>query len=250
MRVLYRISDNGYAKTKFPFATKIDCLENFTTVWNVGGNHYSEIDLFLDHVAPETLQKLEDFRTTQITFRDIDAGSSAKSWRVVRDYALENFPDDEIVYFVEDDYLHCHGSREYLLEAMGRADYVTLYDAPDKYVPAKAGGNPFIGDDGADISKVILTKNRHWRLTNSTTMTFACRVKTLREDKSIWDKWTEGSHPHDFECFLELRNNGRALLSPLPSLSTHCEPAWAAPLVNWEQVARTTTSVKKVPVVV
>jgi hypothetical protein len=144
--------------------------------------------------------------------------------------------DDEVVYFLEDDYLHLDGSRTALLEAIDRADYVTLYDAPDKYVPARMGGNPYIEDDGADPTRVILTKSRHWRLTNSTTMTFATRVKTLREDNDVWKQFTEGNHPHDFQAFLALRAKGRALLSPIPTLSTHCEPAWAAPLVDWSLV--------------
>lgn len=232
MRVLYRISDNGYKKVKFENASKWSCLENFVSAWNVRG----EITLYVDKVIPETQEYLDKFcPTMDIIQKPIQGGSSAGSWRIVMNEALD-LPDDEVVYFVEDDYFHLPGSRQALLEAIDRAHYVTLYDAPDKYVPARLGGNPLIEDDGADATKVILTPSHHWRLTNSTTMTFACRVGTLREDEAIWDKWTAGSHPHDFQCFLELREQGRALLSPLPSLSTHCEPAWAAPLIDWSKV--------------
>jgi hypothetical protein len=127
-------------------------------------------------------------------------------------------------------------SRTCLLEAIERADYVTLYDAPDKYVPASMGGNPFIEEDGADPTKVILTNSHHWRITNSTTMTFACHMGTLWDDWKVWEKWTSETHPHDFQAFLELREKGRTLLSPIPTLSTHCEPAWLAPLVDWSKV--------------
>lgn len=232
MKVLYRISDNGYQKVKFANATKRDCLENFVAAWNRRG----EIQLYVDKVVPETQAWIDQFcPLMDIPVIPIQGGSSAASWRVVMNEALA-LPQDEVVYFVEDDYLHLRGCREALLEAIERADYVTLYDAPDKYVPARLGGNPFIEDDGADPTKVILTKSRHWRLTNSTTMTFACKVKTLWEDKEVWDKWTSGDHPYDFQCFLELRERGRTLLSPIPSLSTHCEPRWAAPLIDWSKV--------------
>jgi hypothetical protein len=232
MHVLYRISDNGYVKPKFENATKQRCLLNLLEQWPL-----EEVTVFADKCVPETMDFLMDYaEVTGLRVHDIstnpNAGSSSGTWRIVRDWALD-LPDEEIVYFVEDDYLHLDMSRTCLLEGVERADYVTLYDAPDKYVPASKGGNPLIGDDGADETKVILTKSHHWRLTNSTTMTFACKVHTLREDNDTWKKYTSGTHPHDFQCFLELRQYGRALISPIPTLSTHCEPAWAAPLMDW-----------------
>jgi hypothetical protein len=45
-------------------------------------------------------------------------------------------------------------------------------------------------------------------------MTFACRVGTLREDMPIWEKWTSGTHPHDFQAFLELREKGTFCSKP------------------------------------
>ena len=70
-------------------------------------------------------------------------------------------------------------------------------------------------------------------MTNSTTMTLATKVSTFKEDKPIWDKWTTGSYPHDFNAFIELRQKGRSLITPIPAWSTHCLPDWAAPLVDW-----------------
>lgn len=234
MRCLYRISDNGYKKAKFSGATKKRCLLNFLTHWPI-----EEITVFMDKCVPETEQFLRDYAdVTNLQVVPISGGSSAQSFKIIVDKALE-LPDSEKVYLVEDDYWHLDFSRDILLEGLERSDYVTLYDAPDKYVPASKGGNPFIDEDGGDISKVILTKSTHWRLTNSTTCTFATSVKTLREDYETWKKWCfaapEQTHPNDFPCFLELREKGRSLLSPLPSLSTHCEPSWAAPLIDWDK---------------
>jgi hypothetical protein len=234
MHCIYRISDNGYKKAKFGNATKIRCLLNFILEWP-----QDEITVLADKCRPETRELLRDYQqTTGLDVEDIDGGSSAQSFRLALEFALR-FDDNEVVYFVEDDYWHLTHSRRCLLEGIERADYVTLYDAPDKYIPASRGGNPFIEDDGGDVSKVILTASSHWRITNSTTCTFATRVGTLREDWDIWKQWCfptpQQTHPHDFQCFLALREKGRALISPIPTLSTHCEPAWAAPLVDWEK---------------
>lgn len=227
MRILYRISDGSYKKERFQHANKKGCLENFL-------KHFpsEEITLYADNVSDETYEWLQTYDLEVIR---TNGGSSAAGFRIVLDEALK-LDDTEIVYFVEDDYLHLENSRQVLLEGLERTDYVTLYDHVDKYMPASEGGNPYIDEDAAEETKVFLTKSSHWKLTNSTTMTFAAKVKTLREDEPIWRKYIEGKHPNDFGCFIELRNNGRSLSSPIPGLSTHCEPMWAAPLIDWEQV--------------
>ena len=111
---------------------------------------------------------------------------------------------------------------------------MTLYDHPDKYFD---GGNPLIEGDG-EITKVYLTKSCHWKLTNSTTLTFAATVKTLKRDESILRKWTKPAHANDFELFMELGGQGVSLISPIPGYSTHGETKWLCPLVNWEATAK------------
>ena len=66
-------------------------------------------------------------------------------------------------------------------------------------------------------------------------MTFAARVSTLRRDESILRKWTNGTHPNDFEMFKELSLNAK-LVSSIPAYSTHGETQWLSPLINWENI--------------
>jgi hypothetical protein len=235
LHCFYRISDNGYKKNKLPNATKIQCLTNFLTHFLIQFP-INSVTVFVDGIGEEVSTFIYHHEKFGLKVENIEGGSSAGSWRVVCERALE-LPDNDFVLFQEDDYLHLPGSYQALIEALERGfPYVTLYDAPDKYIPANYGGNPYIDEDGADATKVYLTKSRHWRITNSTTMTFACRVRTLREDMPIWEKWTSGTHPHDFQTFLELREKGRFVVSPIPSLSTHCEIGWLAPLIDWSQI--------------
>lgn len=224
MRILYRISDGSYKKERFQNATKKGCLDNFL-------KHFpaNEITIYADNVKDETYDWINTYGLSVIR---TNGGSSAAGFRIVMEEALK-LDDNETVYFVEDDYLHLDNSRKVLLEGLERAHYVSLYDHRDKYIPASMGGNPFIEDDAAEVTKVFVTNTTHWKLTNSTTMTFATKVSTLREDSGIWRKYTNGTYPHDFKCFLELRENGRTLATPLPGYSTHCEPMWASPLTDW-----------------
>jgi len=231
LRVYYRISDAGYKKPKI--ATKKHCLLNFLSQWPL-----EEIEVYADKVNAETKQFLDDYAeltSLNVQYIPEEQGGNAASWRYVKEKALA-LPDTEVVYFVEDDYLHLDYSRRILLEGIVRADYVSLVDYPDKYIPASRGGNPFIDDSGSEPTRVILTASTHWRLANSTTMTFATKVKTLREDNEIWSKHTSGVHPNDFPCFIELLQKGRSLITPIPSLATHAEPGTLAPLIEWEKV--------------
>jgi hypothetical protein len=235
VNVVYRLSDNGYAKIKFPHATKIHCLENCLKHFDINNVH-----LFVDttNLIQATRDVVEQIDSTRF-FGDLNyyvGGSSAGSWRHVFDYALKNFKDDDVVYFLEDDYLHLPGSENAILEGITIADYVSLYDHNDKYIPGSQGGNPYIDTDGGEFTKVFRTKSHHWKLTNSTTMTFATTIRQLKKDEQTWRDFTQGSHPNDFHCFLALRELGRSLITPIPGLSTHCEPRWASPGIDWSRV--------------
>jgi hypothetical protein len=115
------------------------------------------------------------------------------------------------------------------------ASFISLYDHPDKYLDPSEGGNPYcVG--GAEDTRVYLTDSCHWKLTNSTTMTFASKVSTLKRTEPILRKWTSGPHPDDFKMFLELRENNELLVTSIPGYSTHGETAWLSPLTNWSKI--------------
>ena len=165
----------------------------------------------------------------------VSKGSGAQTFNLALDEALNKLNDDEIVYFVENDYLHKPGSNQIIKEGIELgASFVTLYDHPDKYLDPSRGGNMFC-QGGAEDTRVYLTQSSHWKITNSTTMTFAAKVKTLREVEPILRKHTSGTYPRDFDMFLELRDKNHILISSIPGYSTHGETAWLAPLNDWKQ---------------
>jgi len=241
MMIFYRLSDGSYPKVRFKYATKDKCLINF-----INRFEFEPMYLYLDNVKDETFERIRKLAFSERTMYGMEkdthiirtnAGSSAGSFKLVFEEALKQ-ADTEMIYFVEDDYWHLDNACAILLEGLEIADYISLYDHKDKYIPAAKGGNKFIGEDGAEQTKVAITKSRHWKLTNSTTMTFATRVSTLKDDAEIWQKHITGTYPRDFDCFIELRHKGKSLITPIPSLSTHCEPMWAAPLIDWEKIIR------------
>jgi hypothetical protein len=229
MKIIYRISDAGYSKVKPEYINNELCLKNFVKVF---GNE--NLHIIADNCSEDTLRMVSKYvHHSAITI--VSVGHGAGTFNLALDMAL-GYDDETIIYFVENDYLHKQGSPRVIIEGLQLGyGYVSLYDHPDKYINKQNGGNPFI-EDGGEVTRVMLTDSCHWKLTNSTTMTFASTVGTLREDESILREFTKGSYPRDFEMFLALRENQKGLLTPIPGYSTHGETAWLTPLIDWSKI--------------
>lgn len=229
MKVIYRISETGYNKVKPDYINNKKCFENAVTVFR--GHAFLVI-------CDNTKQETDDMISTydNCIIHKCSVGHGAGTFNLALDQALK-WDDNEIVYFLENDYLHKEWSDDIIKEGFDiGADYVALYDHPDKYIPSNRGGNPLIDSDGGELTKVFLSKSTHWKLTNSTTMTFAAKVKTLREDEPILRKWTNTKHPNDMQMFMELRERGRSLVSSIPGYATHGETRWLSPLTDWSKI--------------
>jgi hypothetical protein len=116
------------------------------------------------------------------------------------------------------------------------SSFVSLYDHPDKYLDPSKGGNPYC-EGGAEDTRVYLTDSCHWKITNSTTMTFASTVEALKRTEPVLRKYTnQGHYPDDFKMFLHLRDENELLVTPLPGYATHGETAWVSPLTDWSNI--------------
>jgi hypothetical protein len=139
------------------------------------------------------------------------------------------FDDNDIIYFLEDDYFHNIGWTNIVREGFESVavDYITLYDHNDKY------WYPMYEQL---MSKVICTKNIHWKSIPNTTNTYACLAKTFKRDYHIHKMYcdlTKG-YTRDFDKFMHLTNEGKTLINPLPGYCTHCEMEYMSPVVDWE----------------
>lgn len=159
---------------------------------------------------------------------EIQEGNEAGSFlRLLEHIFSLSLHPETIVYLLEDDYLHREGWVEILKEGfeVPHVDYVTLYDHKDKYF------SPLYENLQ---SQLFLTRSTHWRSIPSTTHTFASRVKTLQRDFKIHQKYSKGRKiSADHEKFCALQRKGALLISPIPGWSTHAEPAFASPLIDW-----------------
>lgn len=231
MKIIYRISDSGYNKVKPDYINNEACLRNFC---NVFYNQIYDIHVIADNCSEATVNMITRY-IDPINIEQVSVGHGAGTFNLALDKAIK-WDNNEVVYFVENDYLHKQNSADILLEGFSLgASFAALYDHPDKYLDPSKGGNPYC-EGGAEDTRIYLSKSTHWKITNSTTMTFASKVSTLKRTEAILRKHTNTTHPNDFYMFLELRELGELLITPIPGYATHGETAWLSPLTDWSQL--------------
>lgn len=223
MKVLYRISEGGNNKYKPSFV--YDKRAMFLHFMNIFKDE--DVYIFADNVNDELYDFLmENCRNCKLY--KIALGN-ARSFMFILDYAINNFSDDDQVYFAEDDYIYKKIAPKIISEGLTIADYSSGYDHPDKYLNYSEGGpNPFI-EKGGELTRVMITNSSHWKLTNSCCMTFASKVRTLKEDYNIFKSECECY----FGIFLNLHKKNRTLVSCIPAVSTHGEVQWLSKFVDW-----------------
>jgi hypothetical protein len=231
MKIYYRLSnlEAGISKKKIPNSTKQHCLENCINEFGK-----ENITILGDKLNDETKSYVNSLNLRLI---EVNNGSGAGTFRDALNLAIKENKDSDLVYLLEDDFLHKLGSKKLLLEGLLNYNgYITLYDHPDKYLNKELGGNPFIEQNG-EITRLVKTDSVHWKITNSTVMSFACKVSRLKEDYDLILKHSSAHITDSFKFFIELnKTKGIPVLSSVPGYSTHCELAWLSPLTNWKKL--------------
>lgn len=251
---IYRISDlSNQEKIKPSYASKEGCLLTFIREFGT-----ENLSVVCDNVTKETHEMVCQYvpaEQVQVT-RNGNTGAFLHSWGLAEEIT-EKAEETDIVYFVEDDYIHRRGAKGILLEGFEQlnAQYLTLYDHPDKYQdtkhPKHVWGHSRVDEERAGVRvpgilyaagrdcRLYVSKSCHWRTVGSTTMTFATTVKNIREDyEDMLALHTGQQLPMGGATFKVLKEKGKELLSPVPSYSTHAEERWMAYFVNWQKEAQ------------
>ena len=179
---------------------------------------------------------LTDFMAHHATAEDrrvqlqlIHAGSDMNSFLITVSHAHRAAqPPNDIVYFLENDYLHQHGwvSKVFELYASGVPfDLVSLYDHKDKYMLQMYEGL---------AATLHLSHSHHWRTAPSTCGSFLLSKAALERD---FDVICSGKV--DYFIFSEIVGaRGRRLLTPIPGLATHSMEGYLSPNVDWAALVR------------
>lgn len=231
MKVYYRLSNQnaGINKTKLPHANKKYCLENAIKVFGL-----ENITVVGDNLNSETETIVNNLKLNLIK---VSNGTGSGTFRDALDLAIKENNDNEIIYLLEDDFLHKPKAKQIIEEGVNAYNgYITGYDHPDKYINKEFGGNPFI-ESGGEVTRLVKTNSSHWKITNSTVMSFATTCKRLKEDKELLYKYSSERITDSFRFFLELsKEKNVPCLSSIPGVSTHVESQWVSPFTNWNEI--------------
>ena len=232
MKVFFRTTSNKAGKHRPDWFSYESCFKNLSKMIRP---EKDELIVFFDGTE-ETVPAY--IRDVKIVFAQ-DGGSETRSFRSLFDFLKTNslYSEDEIVYIVEDDYLHRPGSLDKLEDLLKNTnvDYATLYDHADKYFP------DYFEKFAVGFKTLLFhTEKSHWRTTPSTTNTFAAKYKTLMDDLETHFKFspTDEKTSRDHEKFHALWSEGRSLVSSVPGFSTHVENMLMSPCIDWETLSK------------
>lgn len=166
----------------------------------------------------------------------IKAGSDLNSFTETLNYIENlNLDNDDIIYLLENDYLHLNGWVEKVFDffSYNNKHYLTLYDHADKYMDSYNNLR----------SKIISTETHHFRTTPSTCGSFLVKYNILKEDIKYHKfipqvLYTITDVPVDHGKFLILNTlQNREIYSPIPGLTTHCLNNLLSPNIDWYKIA-------------
>lgn len=216
----YEIEGNDY-KGRLSWFDFEKCFLNFLD--SIEGENV-ELHVLMDGKASNNFIKKYLDKFTLHEFKGgSDFASSMFAYKLA--YSIVKDPLD-LIYFVENDYLHIKGWVEKvtsLFNTYSNINYVSLYDHNDKYFLP-------MYDDLA--SKIFTTQNHHWRTTPSTCGTYIIRNDLFQKD---YDIHTSLQGDHNKYLWLA-QNRERFVVTPIPGLSTHCMEGLMSPTINWEKI--------------
>jgi hypothetical protein len=237
----YRTFDGDNDKPRPSYYSKLRAFQSFLLSWTRIPDGKLIVAVNSPRVPP-TLAALIDRYAHEVRF--VKEQGNARCYQATLDWSLD-LDDDSLVYHAEDDYLYHPDAFPSLVaaaEQIASADYFTLYDHNDRYQRTDdmhLGRREFVSIAG----------NRHWRVVESTCMTYAARVGALRRDAFLHRRLCADGMPRDRLLWRLTQGIGiffwklpkRTLISPVPSLATHLEPAFLAPVVDWSALAEQVT---------
>lgn len=181
-----------------------------------------------DHSTVDTIKHIENkFALAKIQYYRIDLENSGNNESMTRQINIAKNEYADLVYLVEDDYLHC----ETALHEM-----IHIYQLMRQTIQSEIAIHPFDDPDNYKLnfvepSKIVLGDFRHWRTNTYSTFTFLCNPNIIREN---WDDFYkmaylymtpfgEACNIHEGTTINKVWRDRVCLLSPIPSVALHMQ---------------------------
>ncbi|WP_369140792.1 hypothetical protein [Modestobacter versicolor] len=186
LHVLYRSSGGENAKPRPPFHDKRVSLASFLRAVST----VPDVDLTFVNNGPQPADRLELMQATGAPVLQIVAPGGRASLRWALQHAMAaDWADDDMVYLVEDDYLHTPDALARLdaaMRALPEVAYLMTYGSTPGLPVGTAEHYAEITPDDWRPGVPATVDGRTWRPALAPTSTFAVRVGALREDYRLF----------------------------------------------------------------
>jgi len=190
---------------------------------------------------PYNIKQIDTFSYKGYSYEQ-NCGSSKSLCLTSQIIKEDNIPDNELIYILEQDYLHLSGWCEEILDLYNNLDkyaysdankhFCSLYTHPDKVLFINPNANNEWGLYKNMECKVIAAQKRYWAYLPSIT-------SSLIMTKYLFDKfyyYLENGYS-DNTMTEQFIRDGAFLIAPVErSLATHCQNPWLSFYIDWEKV--------------
>ena len=204
------------------------CVTSLIKSANFISNHTIKITCIDDHSTDDTLNSLNNIlnhcnHPTEL----IHLEKTGNNESLLKQLDLCTKSDADLVYLVEDDYLHYETAIEEMMENYSEFKFNTQsevafhpYDDPDNYKP-----------DFIHQTRVVLGNRRHWRLNGYSTGTFMCNPDIIRQNYDIYKRmfkfymtpFGEAHNIHEGTTINKIWRENVYLFTPIPSVALHMQ---------------------------
>ena len=200
----------NFSKKKYPYAkiqlTIIDDNTNEINLSKIKKLINNNTDVSITRVNHDKYKELIKKQKNDETFSNL--ASLLCSYEIAKKNA------DDLVFFVEDDYLHFESMMEEMI-----ASYERISSQLNKDIFMCPADYPYLYMNNHKTN-ILIGNKRHWRTVNETLCTFLTSKELLEK---YWDNFYKTClDRHDpFEKYINEIYNSEICISPLKSLSVH-----------------------------
>ena len=216
----------------------LGCVASLIKSANQVTEHEINFKVFDDHSSTQLLEGLrERFSLSRWPYEIVNLEKTGHNYSSFRQFEACRDSAADLVYSVEDDYLHCPSaltemlaSYELFVAKSGAEVALFPFDQPDDYVP------PWM-----EPCFVVHGTARHWRTGSWTTATMMVRPQVVRDHWSLFEKLAleyTGDHSngvHEGTTINKIWKDHALRFSPVESLALHMQfDTQIDPYLDWQ----------------
>ena len=200
----------NFSKEKYPYSKiKLIIIDDNTNEINL-----SKIKKLINNNTDISITKVNHDKYKELIKKQKNDETFSNLASLLCSYEIAKKNADDLVFFVEDDYLHFEAMMEEMI-----ASYERISSQLNKDIFMCPADYPYLYMNNHKTN-ILIGNKRHWRTVNETLCTFLTSKELLEK---YWDNFYKTClDRHDpFEKYINEIYNSEICISPLKSLSVH-----------------------------